>query len=751
MKKLKSKTRWFMLALFALMTAIGFAGCSVEDSGDDSISSLEGDLRTYEKVGINVCTNCHYGQVSQWIQGQHANVQAIDHDTHADLDLGLDSDGFPYYGYSGLGTDPESNCASCHDPEGDGRNLVADLTGNTSRPVIGCESCHGGGNNHYGIGPIETPTPDYQTCGNCHNSEFDHLAYHPNGDNILEEYMVSPHFNSINDHTYIEEGSTEVRARCSRCHTDEGFRKYNSIPGTTGYSDLTDEFEHLANISNASAVQCRTCHDPHTTKEGDFGRVSETKNSDGVVTQTSEFNTCTSCHQLNDANGVAMTDAYHDPSVNQYGSLEEVITDTHAMGGDPTRVNTGDNAGDYIFIKADAVNSCAGCHNPHLADNTINKQWARSAHGNPTGEPWKHYDWKAANRSSCSRCHSTTGFVNYNMAVAGGESYDASKNDFSYLTPASTNAEGAVVNLGQNETLYCWGCHSDYKGGIRNPGPITADYVDMDGTAITFPDVSASNVCMACHTGREGGGSIANSTADFSSQGFINSHYLTAGATLFNVSGYEYSGLDYSNENFYEHDRIGSVDANGNAVVEGTGTNGPCVGCHMTTSEKHLFLPVTEDETTGEITAVNSTACASCHGGGFEMTPATLNERKNLHHDGLEALKIQLQQSGFYFSASYPYFYSDAAGTSAVRDWTTGGDATTGKPNMGAAYNYNLFEHDPGAYAHNNYYVKRLLYDSFDWLDDNLMNGSVGATLTASPHAGASYQAGAQLYFSKRP
>ena len=38
----------------------------------------------------------------------------------------------------------------------------------------------------------------------------------------------------------------------------------------------------------------------------------------------------------------------------------------------------------------------------------------------------------------------------------------------------------------------------------------------------------------------------------------------------------------------------------------------------------------------------------------------------------------------------------------------------------------------PGAYVHNRMYTKRLIYDSIDWVDDNIMNYSVGATLTAA-------------------
>ncbi|MBF0286988.1 MAG: hypothetical protein HQM14_04150 [SAR324 cluster bacterium] len=741
--------RWLKLVLCLLAMTLTFTNCQLGDSKDESITSLEADLNNFRNVGMDVCTNCHYGQSNQWLEGQHGNLNAIDHATHADLDLGLDSDGFPYYGYNGLGTDPDNKCSSCHDPEKDGQHLTPKLTGNTARPVIGCESCHGGGNNHYGVGPIQFAKPDYERCGQCHNSEFDHLAYHPTGDNILEEYVTSPHNKSINEHNYVEEGSTTVRARCSRCHTDEGFKKYNSVPGSTGYTELKEAFEGLPDIKDASVVQCRTCHDPHMANANNLETVSATTGVGGEVTQSSQFNTCTSCHQLNDVNGVAMTDAYHDPAVNQYGALNEVITDTHAMAGDPTRLNTGDSPGKYVFIKPSDSKSCAGCHNPHAADNTVNEQWVQSAHGSTTDDPWIHYDWKAENRQACQRCHTTTGFANYANANAKGEEYVASNNDFSHLTPAATDAEGNTLNFGQNESLYCWGCHTNYKGGIRNPGPIVAPYVDMDGSEIVFPDVAASNVCMGCHTGREGGGSIENSTNDFSNTGFINSHYLTAGANIFTASGYEYSARDYTNVSFYAHDQIGAADADGNEVNPGTGTNGPCVGCHMSATEKHLFEPVTKSDENGEISAISSPACASCHTGQFELTSTVLNEEKAHLAESLEALKVELEKRGYYFAASYPYFFSEADTTDrtkGVRNWLTGSDINSGKLNMGAAYNFNMLEHDPGAFAHNRYYAKRLIYDSIDWLDDNLLNDSVKATLEGSSHQGASYQQDALNY-----
>jgi hypothetical protein len=309
---------------------------------------------------------------------------------------------------------------------------------------------------------------------------------------------------------------------------------------------------------------------------------------------------------------------------------------------------------------------------------------------------------------------------------------------------------------------------------------------------------------------------------NFTNLSFINSHYLTAGGTVFTATGYEYSTKSYANPASYKHDQIGTAGA------PGTGTAGPCAGCHMSAPESHLFLPVTRDAS-GTITAVTSPVCstASCHPGGeaLGMSPSMLENQKALLHDALEALLRQLDVRGYYFRNAHPYFYVPrvTAGTVAitsntatvtgtgttwlsagivigasgdqfkvnlegtyytiasvdsdtqltlsaaytgptvttatysiirttgVTSWLTTGDAdttgaTTGKNNMGAAFNYNLLEHDPGAFAHNRYYSKRLIYDAIDWLDDNILNDSVSATLNALNATEHPYKANAISY-----
>jgi hypothetical protein len=155
-----------------------------------------------------------------------------------------------------------------------------------------------------------------------------------------------------------------------------------------------------------------------------------------------------------------------------------------------------------------------------------------------------------------------------------------------------------------------------------------------------------------------------------------------------------------------------------------------------------------------------------------------VNEEKQQFTGAMEALNDQLLSQRQYLFAPYsPYFYVAANGYDPsyvesgsctknlpIKNWQTGGTSTfawdtkscvssavtagtagTGKNNMGAAFNFNLLEHDPGAYVHNRMYVKRLIYDSIDWLDDGVMNYSVGATLAALPPA-TSYKSEAMTY-----
>ena len=681
-----------LVLVLAVLLAATIWGCS-SNRDSASVSTTDDTLENAATLGVGNCLTCHLpGVATTWLMGVHGNPDlspvAI--------------------------TDPD--CLVCHDQLGDGGQLSAATGGaEENRSLVSCESCHGGGQFHSGVGPLPYVKPDSARCGQCHNASFPH-GFAPEGAGIVEDFEASPHTRSLNDHVFAEEGSTDVRARCSKCHSDEGAKLYLDVDGDYDFLSATLP-NTVAPVSDANAISCRTCHSPHDEKSL---LESETTGTLGVVLRSSEFNTCTNCHQLLDDAGDKII-AYHDPAANSHGALGEIITDTHFaepgnFDGAARGVNQNDIAG-YAMDFADE-RACRNCHNPHNADTTLNEQWAESGHANKAAEAaWAHYNWTevsgavrndgsaTSDRTSCQRCHTTRGLIKV-LTETGGD----------------TTAYVPFMDYDPSykpEMLHCNGCHSNNLGGLRAVGPITADYTDAP---TLYPDALGSNICLACHTGRESGETVKASTADFSDAGFINSHYLTAGGTVFARTGYEYdvdgdpATDDYANVPFFAHDMIGTPGE------PGTGDKGPCIGCHLSSPESHLFLPVTVDEGTGLIGEITSTVCAECHAGQFELTPAELNEEKEHYLESLEVLAAQLGAAGHPFLGGYPYF--------AAGDWTNGG-TVDGMDLMGAAFNFNLLEHDPGGYAHNRFYAKRLIYDSIDYIDNILFDESVGAAIDA--------------------
>lgn len=697
------KKLFTLCAVALLAVTVGGCGSNLDSDGSTAPDSTLADA---QPVGVENCMTCHLTGVAQsWIAGVHANPNNEPS--------------------SGL-FDP--SCLTCHDQLGDGQNIASATEGliATNRPVVSCESCHGGGQFHNGIAAgIPFAKPSSAQCGQCHNATFPHTSS-PEGAGIVEAYDASPHARSLNENVYVE-GSTDVRARCAKCHSDEGAKLYLNVDGDYAYlsANLPDT---LAPLSDASNISCRTCHSPHQEDQ-----LLEAASSG----RSAEFNTCTNCHQLLQTSNNDKIIAYHDPAANQYGDASEIITDTHFatpgnFAGSARGANQNDITGYAMNFASNRV--CLDCHNPHNANTEINNQWAESNHADKTAAgAWAHYNWteiagafrndfsNTSDRTSCQRCHTTTGVIAYLAA-------NADANPSEYTAPLAYDPNF------KPEMLKCNGCHIDNVGNLRATGQITAAYTNAPDQ---YPDSSESNLCLACHTGVESGDSIKNSSADFTNTGFINSHYLTAGGTVFGKTGYTFGDRDYSIPANDLHDKLGMDIATGDAnydAVRGNYTAGPCVTCHFDSNDgSHTLSPLTEYGP-GDVSL--NPVCVVCHttrgaGTNSETTwlgtdeiAATLQgtTHKARYQAALEALKVQLGGKGYNFTTSYPYF--------ANTNWVSVEDPT-GKNNMGAAFNYNLLIHDPGGVAHNRRYTRRLIYDAIDHLDDGILNYSVSATLDA--------------------
>lgn len=500
----------------------------------------------------------------------------------------------------------------------------------------------------------------------------------------------------------------QVSSACIACHAD------NKTSPVTGVR-IVDEWKAGAH-NTRNGASCPDCHKPTGHPNG------------GSITAHPNDTVCQECHTIPATRDLAAKLRAH------------FINYTTASGGVSAS-----------YVGGEDAQACRVCHNPHDNSSVMkaNRDWAQSGHADTEALPFVKYRFKeafdsAAGPGECRRCHTSTGYIYY-----------VSNN----ALPLSTYFQSRK----QNEVIGCKTCHLDYNWKRRNLATVTVKYSNAAGTStetVSYPDSGESNICLNCHTGRESGNIIKNlpATTNFAATGFENSHYLTAGGTVFGKTGFtnfsgaegrgkrNYTLVDLTGDGItdFKHDLLGRTAAGTRAG------KGPCVECHMTNSSNHKFMPVTEDAN-GTVTAVVSTVCVNCHTPGtpYELTPAVVNGQKAQYSGALAALKAQLDKRGFYFFEKNPYFF-DATGTIATRNWVSAGDTSangrfTGEQNMGAAFNYNLLEHDPGAYAHNRFYAKRLIYDAIDWLDDLTMNYSVGTTLNALP-TDTSYKANATAY-----
>jgi hypothetical protein len=678
----------------------------------------------------------------------------------------------------------DSACFQCHAATSD------PLTGDTfiaqyQRSVhaeLGCESCHGGGAQHNGVGPfpyaLNKEVSDAQKaerCAMCHNGVNAPLSSSPN-------FQNGNHANPF--------GAEEAHeTKCARCHSHEGSILYG-IAGFTGDASILNNTAYQPVLARDpetfNTIKCATCHE-----HGGNLRQFKTRDAAGnIVTWdpnknfvNDQFDLCTSCHTVNTNDGRVIgsgnilsvaasattfknvTTAAYYHNTRWFRTLPSTHYDQPAS---PSPIGVEG----YVIRKSgpNNQNPCYDCHGHEFKANTravadrpergttVFTDWAQSAHAggllkrkvaaatglsgaaqvdavmkaavidDKTGAAWVHYDWDdTASRGSCQKCHTSTGAANY-FSDPNGYKLDGSGNNFQHLSGWTNSNKKSP----QNELLYCWGCHSNAgKGTIRNPGAIQARYSASTYAkfTISYPDVAGSNICISCHAGREAGDSIKTNRNTSGTLAFVNSHYLAAGGQLFGTTGYEYAGRDYANPSYFKHDKIGSEAA------PGTGSNGPCAGCHMTTANKHLFTNVTKS-TAGVITAITSTACATCHAGQYALTAEKLATEEEEYQTSLTAAKAVLASKGIHFYEAHPYFYTApyvVGGTNTgYTAWGSLYGSALWKDTMGAAFNINLLLHDPGGYAHNRIYSKRLIYDAIDFVSDGVLNNNVEAAINAS-------------------
>lgn len=133
---------------------------------------------------------------------------------------------------------------------------------------------------------------------------------------------------------------------------------------------------------------------------------------------------------------------------------------------------------------------------------------------------------------------------------------------------------------------------------------------------------------------------------------------------------------------------------------------------------------------------VKAETCATCHAGvddvrairvptdtvdydgDGDVTESLSQEVAGMADALYAALQAKAVEAGYpivYSSSAYPYFFADANGNGAIDEGE--GSYATYTPNiLIGAYNYQYFQKDPGAFAHNGKYVMQVLFDTIEAL-----------------------------------
>jgi len=329
---------------------------------------------------------------------------------------------------------------------------------------------------------------------------------------------------------------------------------------------------------------------------------------------------------------------------------------------------------------------------------TISEKWDRSTHSDFASESFTHWDEDdpPVVPASCTKCHSTYGYLDY----LGEDGSDASVVDSAAKT-------GSVV--------FCSACHNDNAHALT-------EVVFPSGA--TVAELGSEARCMVCHQGRQSTDQVTESLAGLPEDtvdenlGFINVHYAIAAATQAGGdarSGFQYPGWEYVGR--YEH--VPNVET--------------CVECHDPHSQ-----------------AVEPDACSPCHVSVSDYVDIRSIRKDPVDYDGDgdtdEGIRLEIiaLEAGLYaamqsyadtvigtaiiYTHTFPYFFIDtnANGTVDSDEVNFGNQYPSWTPRLvKAAYNYHFAQEDPGKYAHNAKYVMQLLYDSIEDLAQE-GSGAVG-------------------------
>ncbi len=304
----------------------------------------------------------------------------------------------------------------------------------------------------------------------------------------------------------------------------------------------------------------------------------------------------------------------------------------------------------------DSTADCRACHSNEHRD-PIKESFALSDHANQTimydGRTLSEYAGAGDKRTSCNRCHSNEGYVNF---ITGR----------------------TAVAIANPTPISCNTCHDTHRSfdfeadgndlAIRNIEPVALDLTDAE-YVIDYGDFS--NNCISCHQPR------SKAPIDEDNDGL----YLQDDKRFYP----HYGGQSTMLEGIQ-----GAIIADGSTTYPEVGSAGhrkgaSCVTCHMGTSDdglsgSHTYIP-----------SFSAPICATCHETGVPTEVAGLAADMATLHTKLVDLKL-IEEDGSTIVQTELIPFKSAQ----------------------AIWNYKTVEEDHSNGVHNPLYAKALIKNALE-------------------------------------
>ncbi|MFI5294533.1 MAG: hypothetical protein ACHQ0Y_05850 [Thermodesulfovibrionales bacterium] len=625
----------------------------------------------------------------------------------------------------------ESCTNTCHadtkDITGNKIAAVWAATTHTTSGGVQCEDCHGPASLHWGVGPILFPDPQAAQCNVCHGKTGFDATAHANA-HIPGGFFGPDSFFFQGDAgtgpadirgvpEFLPDGITPVTKaqhiqECSACHNPNERFTFN-IDGTLTKPDPN-------NMPNP-VVSCASCHDAHQPEQ----RVAIAQRASVQVPIFRKFFVNATGEQSFVADPSTGKESATATSSQLAASLFQPNGAVQLNGSvDMTKVIGTNN-------ELNIQRLCASCHTvgKYLYSQTATHQndtytqWANSAHGTMSDPAFAEF---SANPPAYINPFTGTPYAAgghqslwpYDMAFSGGASF----NGPGKVGATASTSQNAGFG-GTNDNFACYRCHNgvasiafqlniqgtpaapvifgdeavvcitchdphqNYPGqtlNVRQPVMMTnysstsitiQGNVFLDNTPVPLDKTGNGTICIFCHQGRESGLTLYATKLAAGKKitgNFFNPHYLGTAAMIWGVNAYEYAGQLYS------------------ANVAHQGAN--CPTCHMNN-------PTADNLNGGHTWTPNVASCnvSSCHGSfgavsakAASQSPdvatyrasfdtnnytgdangASLSIANSIRVLQQKVIAVLNTKGIFYNDLVYPYFFSDAASTTAFTAWT---------------------------------------------------------------------------------